>query len=320
MLNQVDFSISRPVDPSQGNWDVGFKLEMMYGTDGFFTHSNGILDQSNKSGGVSGPNNQPDLLQAYVSFGIPLVGGLTIDAGKFEDVLGYERINPTQNAFYTHSYGFSYGLPFTETGLLATYHFLRNELNTDSTTFTLGITRGWNQSIYDNNSEPDGLFKLTHHTGPLDWQFGMIFGPEGVLPYGPPDNHNWWGEFDANGSVSLADNMSVSGDVLIGNAESSGTWCSIAGYFHYQIDPHVALNARGEFYHDGKGLTTGVGGPDLNYWEATLGLAVTPMPGSQWFGNLMIRPELRYDWADQPVYDFVNFSQLVAAVDVTYRF
>jgi hypothetical protein len=320
MLNQVDLAVERAIDPSTGNWDIGFKIEGMYGRDAFFTHSNGILDETNKDGGLRGPFDQPDLLQAYVTFGVPVGGGLTITVGKFVDVLGAEQINPAANLFYTHSYSFSYGLPFTQTGFLFSYEFMRNPIASDITYLTLGMTRGWNQTLYDNNGEPDGVLYMSHHSGPMDWKVGAIFGPEGVLPFGPPDNQDFWCEFDANGSLSLSDNMSIAGNLLIGNAPHSGTWTGLTGYFHYAIDPHVAINSRLEYYHDEHGLTTGVGGPDINYWEVGLGCAITPMPGNQWLGGMQIRPEIRYDWADQPVFDFINFDQVVFACDFVWKF
>src|SRR5579872_2671225 len=66
MLNQADISLEKTMPGLlKGNWDFGFDVEAGYGRDFFFTHSNGILDQSNKNGGT-GPDDQPDLLQANV--------------------------------------------------------------------------------------------------------------------------------------------------------------------------------------------------------------------------------------------------------------
>ncbi len=83
-LNQVDLAISKSVDTSK--FDIGFDVEGIFGRDAVYTHSDGILDQVNKRGGIS-PDDDLDLEQAYVTFAIPLGNGITITAGKFVTLL-----------------------------------------------------------------------------------------------------------------------------------------------------------------------------------------------------------------------------------------
>ena len=147
MLNQADLTIERDmVFLPKGSFDAGFLVEAGYGRDDYFTHSDGLLDQHNKAGGAGGGFDQFDLLQAYVQVGIPLGTGIIIEGGKFVQLLGYESIDPTQNLFYSHSYGFSYGRPYTMTGVLGKYVFT-DEANTSNIAITGGVTRGWNQSV-----------------------------------------------------------------------------------------------------------------------------------------------------------------------------
>ena len=99
------------------------------------------------------------------------------------------------------------------------------------------------------------------------------------------------------------------------------------------------VNARAEFYHDGKGHTTGIsglmgsnntpiGGRDTNYFEVTTGVSITPMPDNQWLSGLTIRPEVRIDFADRGVFDGSssfdtpegNATQLTCAIDAYYKF
>jgi hypothetical protein len=320
MLNQADVTIERDmVNLPKGDWDFGFVLETGYGRDDFFTHSDGILDQHNKQGGT-GNDDQLDLLQANAQLGIPVGNGITVEAGKFLSMLGYERIDPTQNLFYTHSYGFAYGEPFTMTGILSAYTFADPSSPTNSTTITAGVTRGWNQSTYDNNGDPDGIMQLKTKTGSFDMTLNLLIGPEGVLPYGPSDDTHWWIVPEGIFTIRASDQLSITGDFLYGDAPDLTQWFSAAGYVQFRFDPHVALGTRLEYYHDGRGITTGVGGTDTNYWEITVGPTINPLPDSPWFGTFAIRPEIRYDYADQPVYDFSQRSQLTASVDLYYRF
>jgi hypothetical protein len=147
-----------------------------------------------------------------------------------------------------------------------------------------------------------------------------LVGPEGVLPYGPSDNSHLWVVPEAIVNWKVADQFTISGDLLYGDATQLTQWFSAALYLKYAIDPHVSINTRFEYYHDGKGVTTGVGGNDINYWEATVGVAVTPLPNNWVFQGLVIRPEVRYDYADEAVFDFENFGQLTASMDIYWKF
>jgi hypothetical protein len=318
MLNQADLTIERDmVNLPKGDWDFGGLVEVGYGRDDFFTHSNGILDQHNKQGGT-GLDDQLDILQLYGQFGIPVGTGLTLEAGKFESFLGYEKIDPTQNLFYTHSYGFSFGKPFTNTGAFASYTF-KDPSAENVATLTGGISRGWNQSIYDNNGDIDGIIQLKNTLGSSTWYANIEFGPEGVLPYGPADHGHWW--VTPEGIVSFNfDPIVISADLLYGDAPDLTQWFSAAVYFQYKIDPHMLLGARVEYYHDGRGVTTGVGGTDINYAEVTLGTTLMPFPDSPFLDTLGFRPEVRFDTADNPVLDASKHTQVTVACDIIYRY
>jgi hypothetical protein len=318
IFDQIDLELDRKIDASQGKWDVGFEVEGIYGRDAFFTHSNGILDNPNKNGGPNYSSYQPDLLQAYVDFAIPVGNGLTVKAGKMVSPFSIERIDPTANLFYTHSYIFGYGVPYTQTGITAQY-ILDNSANSLST-ITAGITRGWNQSTDDNNGVPDGILQFTDQNGAFNFTGNLLIGPEGVLPYGPPDNSDWWVVPEAIFTYKASDQMTLSGDILYGDAPHLTQWFGAAGYIDYKFSPMIAGNLRLEFYHDGNGVTTGVGGGDVNYFEATFGAAITPLPDSSVFNTFAIRPEIRVDTASQPVYDGSHWTQLTAAIDLVYRF
>ncbi len=319
MLNQVDLSAERIADTSKGQFDVGFRIDAAYGRDPFFTHSNGLFDHNNHAGG--GSVNQFDIFQAYVDFALPITHGLLIRAGKFDDLLGTEHIDPTSAAFLTHVYNFFYGLPVNQTGILARYT-LNHEFapNPNTTTITAGISRGWNQSLHDNNGSIDGIVQANVVSGNFSGTIGVIFGPEGVLPYGPSDNTDWWVTVDASGTLQISDPLSVTGEVLYGDASALTNWAGVAAYGRYALEKHVALNLRGEFYHDAHGITTGFGGGDLNYWELTIGAAITPLPDSPLFQSLTIRPELRGDWDNQAVFDFAHKSQYTFAIDAYWKF
>ena len=309
MLNQVDLDIQRTVDATQNKFDIGFNIEGFYGRDAVYTHSNGILDNHNKHGGTS-RDDDLDLEQAYLTFAIPVGSGLTLTAGKFATLLGNETINPTTNALYTHSYIFSYGIPFTQTGVLAKYNL------TDALSITAGFTRGWNQSTDDNNGAIDFL-------GELAWTVNSKLSATLNVSEGPQstdDNSDYWTVIEALGTFKVSDQLSLTADLLYGDANAIAQWYAAAGYATYTFNKYVTGNLRAEFYHDGRGFTTGVGVTDTNYIEATVGVGITPLPDNNLASSLTVRPELRLDTADRGVYDGTKFTQLTASVDAYWKF
>jgi hypothetical protein len=308
MLDQVELDFQRTiVDPSK--FDIGFNIEGLYGRDAVYTHSDGILDNGNKHGKTS-PDDDLDLEQAYLLVSVPLGTGLEFQIGKFDTLLGYEVINPTGNALYTHSYEFSYGVPFTQTGILASYNL------TSALKLTGGITRGWNQSTDDNNGAIDFL-------GQAAWNINSAWSATVNLSEGPQstgDNHDYWTVVEGIIAWQVSDQLKLAGDFLYGDANAIAQWYAAAGYADYTLNKFAAINLRGEFYHDGRGFTTGVGRTDTNYIEGTLGVAVTPTPDVNLLQSLTIRPEVRLDTADQGVFDGRKFTQLTMAVDAYLKF
>jgi hypothetical protein len=311
MLNQLDLAIARNVDASKGKFDVGFMVEGLYGRDAFFTHSNGILDETNKGGGT-GPDNQLDLEQAYVTFAIPVGSGVTLKVGKFTTLMGQEVIDATGNMFYTHSYSFSYGVPLTQTGILASYNL------TSALSLTAGVTRGWNQTLYDNNGSADFLGEVSYTVNDKL----TVVGNLSVGPQTTGDNAHYWVVAEAIPTYKVSDQLTIAVDALYGLANSYGQWYGFAGYGGYTINKYVTANSRLEYYHDGNGFTTGAGGGhDVNYWELTLGAAVTPLPDNSWFNSLTIRPEIRFDMADHAAFDSPSdFDQCNFAIDAYWKF
>src|SRR2546430_10580302 len=141
LLNQAVINFERVLVPQPGEFDWGFKLQFMYGSDARFIHSLGLFDRT------AHEILQPDLVEAYLNLHFPVIteGGLDLKLGKFITLEGAETIDPRTNVFYSHTYIFNFGIPFNHTGALATFHASK----------LLDLTRellaGVNTSIADNN-------------------------------------------------------------------------------------------------------------------------------------------------------------------------
>lgn len=318
-LNQLELFAERTVDDAltKNQFDIGARIEWRYGTDSRFIHSLGLFDYNSFS---DGPKNQWDLTQAYVDFAVPIGNGLKVRVGKIVTPIGAEVIDPSGNQFYSHSYLFGYAIPFTNTGVFGYY-----KLN-DAWSVYGGISRGWDTTLKDNNGTIDGLAGFTWTVNPTDTlAVNFISGPDQA-----GNNSRYRSLIDATLTHKIADNLSVSvngdyayeaGSLSATKTGSDAQWWGLAGYVGYTICPQLTLNGRVEYFNDDDGarLAGAVGGAGV--FEATVGVAVTPFPDNTYAKNLVIRPEVRFDYASKNFFDNgTGREQWTAAIDAYYKF
>ncbi|MBV8780724.1 MAG: porin, partial [Phycisphaerae bacterium] len=271
-LDQADLQLSRAVDFSSTDWNVGGLLEVMYGRDARFIHSNGMDFYGPGSPELS-PPDQFDIPQAYVVVNAPVGNGLKFTVGKFVTLLGYETINPTSNALYSHSYMFGFAIPFTNTGVLASYKF------SDNLNATVGLTRGWDQTLKDDNGDaPDLIGQINYTTSikGLSLIGNFITGPESP----GTTNRYWRTVLDGIATYAMGDNWVFAVNADFGYEPHAGiggkdaNWYGAAAYATYKVDPHVSITGRGEYFNDENGAR-GIG---ASVYEATLGVEIHPFP------------------------------------------
>lgn len=317
ILDQADITIERTLDLDTAvknhSLDIGGHAEMIYGYDTKYFHSNGLFDY------YHGTEYQWDLNQAYVDIGLPIGNGLDIRIGKIVTLLGYEVINPTGNPFYSHSYLFGYAIPFTNTGVFGIYN-LNDQWSVEG-----GVSRGWNQSLKDNNGAVDAIGQITYtpdSKNEKNTKIALAFteGPEAAH-----DNHDYWTVLDLvaakqlNAKTTVAVNADY-GDAPHGLGPTSAQWFGAALYGQYILNDYVTLNARGEWYDDNNGFTLGVG-RNMQVYEATLGATITPAPNNDYLKWLQFRPEVRVDYANHPYFDgATDRYQVQFAIDAIYQF
>ena len=312
-FNQADLTFERTVDPSKGKFDVGGRMEWIWGSDAAFIHSNGLFDWYN---GPENPDEQWDPVQAYVDFALPIGSGLDLKVGKFVTLLGYETINPTNNPFYSHSYLFGFAIPFTHTGVLATY-----VLN-PQWTISAGVTRGWEQAFKDNNRAPDFLGSVTWAPNEK-WKFALnnTTGAEQAN-----DSRDLRTVFDLVATYTVNEKLTLGFNGDYGFESNSATaripgndaqWYGIATYLSQKLCDAATVNVRGEWFDD----TDGSRGLGTNVYEVTLGLTITPFYKDNTLSNFKLRPEVRWDYGQTPLFDTgTRHDQFTAAIEGYFTF
>jgi hypothetical protein len=325
LLDQLDLNISRQVDASKGKFDVGFTIEQIYGADAALLHANGLTTYSPSkilgaytAGPERSPKNQYDLTQAFLTFAVPVGNGLTVTVGKFDTLLGYEVIDPTQNTFFSHSFLFTQ-IPLTQTGVLVGYNVM------SGLTVTGGFTRGWDQALKDTNGSLDALGQIKYTQDKLTLILNASTGDQ--EPTGSGLN-GWRTVFDAVAQYAYADNLTLAVNADYGfepqvDAGSTGQWYGAAVYGTYKISQMFSVSGRAEWFDDQDGVAPVSFNPGVpnTYYELTLGVAIKPFPTNNIGSNLVIRPEVRLDYADKPTWVGDNsHDQLTAAIEAYFTF
>ncbi len=333
LLNQVVINFERALAPKLDEFDWGFRLQFMYGSDARFIHSLGLFDDTAATSIL-----QPDLVEAYLNLHFPVIteGGLDLKLGKFVTLEGAETIDPHTNFFYSHTYIFNFGIPFNHTGALATWH-ATSHLN-----LVAGLTRGVNTSVDDNNDS------IAFHGGiGLDLNEGKIVvsAATHIGPETPNNNHDQRYLNTITTTWKITDKLTSITDLNYAHdAGADADAYGVAQYFTYAINSWLTAGVRGEIFRDDKGFyvvsfandhdpmralegeptidSRTVGGGKTTYGAVTLGLNIKPtVPKAA--ASLAIRPELRFDSAlngTHPFNDSSQLNQFTAGIDVIISF
>ncbi len=333
LLNQVVINFERALAPQPGEFDWGFKLQFMYGSDARFIHSLGLFDDTAATSIL-----QPDLVEAYLNLHFPIIteGGLDLKLGKFVTLEGAETIDPRTNFFYSHTYIFNFGIPFNHTGALATWH-ATSHLN-----LVAGLTRGVNTSVDDNNDSVafHGGIGLDLNEGKLAISVATHIGPET-----PNNNHDQRYLNTITTTWKITDKLTSITDLNYAHdAGADADAYGVAQYLTYAINSWLTAGVRGEIFRDDKGFYVvsfandhdpmralegeptidprTLGGGKTSYGAITVGVNMKPsMPKP--IAGLTIRPELRFDRAlngTQPFNDSNERNQFTAGIDVIVGF
>jgi hypothetical protein len=294
-FNIAEFSIKK--DPTE-RYPFGYGLVLTAGMDSQKNHALGIFRGDDDQFAF---RNTPrfDLQEAYVSGRIPIGNGLTLKGGKFVTLLGYEVIEAPNNLNFSRGYLFTFSLPLTHVGGLASYAV------TDWLTVTAGGVVGWDVAR-DNNGAPSwtgqfAFLPFKDFAATLNW----ITGPEQL-----DDDDNLRTVLDFVLSYTGFKGFTLAANVDYGWEEnepsltgtrrrpSTATWQAYAGYVAYDWTEKLRTAVRGEIFRDADGARTLAAGSGAN---VTL-YGVTATAQYKIWKGLMGRLEYRHDQANRKVF------------------
>lgn len=249
-----------------------------------------------------------DPTQYYLTYTAPIENGISFQAGRFVTLLGAETINTYNNLNYNESKSiiFGFGIPFTHTGIRASYTF------NDYVALTAGLNNGWDDPADPNNGGPnvEGELTLNNKDKSLSLVVNGIYGPNFAPATSPAigkSNMNL-GAVDpiATWKPSFVPNLTLQTEYLYASQDGpvvnghSASWQGLAQYVVYDFTPSLESATRGEFFQDKDGGRTGTA---QTLWEITqtFSYKVPEVTG------LLARLEYRHDNSSQNFFFNNNF-------------
>jgi Putative beta-barrel porin-2, OmpL-like. bbp2 len=261
------------------NADWGYRVDVVYGTDAqktqAFGNSGGTWDVTFDNGEYGWA-----IPQAYAELAY---GDWSVKVGHFFTPLGYEVIPATGNFFYSRSLTMFNSEPFTHTGVLGTYN------GYDNVTLYAGWTLGWDTGFDQFDGGNNWLGGLTIEcTDDISFTYLSTAGNFGFRSAGEDAySHSIVVQAELSQCwkyVFQSDFVDAGG--LYGDDDFENQDYGINQYLFYTASDCLAYGARMEWWKSDQ-LT----GESTSFYEITGGINYRP------HANVVVRPEIRYDWS-----------------------
>jgi hypothetical protein len=318
-LNQLYLITERLTKTDGCGIDVGGRVDLLYGTDRRYVTAYELDSEWNLGERFYG-------LAMPQAYGDIAVNDLVIRAGHFLAPVGYESVMAPENFFYSHSYSFLYGQPTTVSGGELIY-----KVN-DKISVNTGINTGWNDWLSPNGKiNYFGGFNWTSKDGTSTLAFQTFMGNTNPERGVDSDRFHCFLVFTQQlgkkWKYALENNLGY--DTNPFGTGVHGDWLGFANYLIYEINDCWSFGMRYEWFMDDDGtVVTRVGPPaagpyPAHFNEFSWGFDYKPHKSK----NLLVRTELRYDWAgdslpvgQRPFDDGRRNDQVLWGTDVILRF
>ena len=292
-LNQLYLIGEKATKTEDRDWDIGGRVDLLYGTDQRFAVANGLETQWNEGSrfyGLAMPQLYGDL--AYKKW--------VFRFGHFYTIHGNEVVTAPDNFFYSHAYAFQYGEPFTHTGAMAKWQL------SERLSLTGAIVEGWDNWT-DLNKKPAfmGGFNWTSPSEKTSLAWALTLSNEqapGVESSRTLSTVVFTQKMGEKWKYIFQNDYGFETNVNDGGTDAK--WYSFVNYLTYDLNDKWSLGARYEWFTDEDGTrVAGIGERDgflkgipltaipARWQEATIGV------NYKYNANVLVRSELRWDWA-----------------------
>ncbi|TWT92104.1 porin [Stieleria varia] len=283
-LHQAWLYAERAIDTSCG-FDIGGRIDYVYGTDGPDTQAFGTGNRGWDNSWDHGNDYGHAIPQLYMEAGY---GDMSVKVGHFYTLIGYEVVTAPDNFFYSHAYTMYNSEPFTHTGVLGTYNA------SDDLTVWGGYTLGWDSGFDDNGDNFLGGFSASVSDS-LTLTYATTIGRFGEARFQGVEK-GYMQSIVADFALSDKLNYVFQTDYLDTEDNTGATvreTFDINQYLLYSVNDCLGYGARFEWYNE-EGVFSPVG-TSADIYALTLGVNYKP------HANVIVRPEVRFDWDDDQV-------------------
>jgi len=265
-------------------------------------------------------NDDFTISQGFVTYKAPVGKGIDFKFGKFATWIGAELWESVDNPNYSRSLLYQNAIPFTHTGLAVSYPLL------DNLTATGYFVNGWDTFVDNNGAKTFGYQFIWAVAENTSFIVNGSHGAEQDEDLAEGANENWRHFWDlilafkplANTSINLNFDYGteegaegIGGGFYASPTGRNGQWWGFAGIINQDLSDAVGVAFRGEYFDDKDGARLGV--DELDIWEITGTVNIKIRE------NLLVRPEIRYDEANQEVFAGQD-NELTTAISVAYMF
>ena len=248
------------------------------------------------------------------------LSALSLSFGRFDAPIGFERDDEPLNLVPTSSFTFENARPVKFTGLMGRY-----ALSPKVSVLGL-VANGWDQDI-DNNSGKTGGFKLqVFPSAGLALAGGVLYGPEEDATNASPRTL-----LSGDATWQPMSKLIIQTEAHHGS-QAGNTWTGVVGQAFWRFGRSAGLTVRGDVMDDPDGFRTGTGqtlssltiSPWYFYREAQEGVFSNIEFTNFRLPAFSLRPALRFDHSDQPVFEkkdgSLSQSNVTAVVELVYIF
>ncbi len=279
--------------------DIGFRMDLSFGFSlpevAQRPGSSATAAQPSTSAPSAPVDDDFDVQQGFVTWNAPVGNGLKLDFGKFITHVGVEVFDGYDgwNQNWSRAFTFGLGIPFTHTGLRASY-----DIN-DKLSVMGAVFNGWGGGgVSDNNDTKSFGLQLAY--APIDWVdfvVNYVGGEETVA------ENSWRNVVELITNIRPLNDLLFTLNFVYGDEENTSIaplggdtqWWSFVGYARYDFNDWFSMNLRGEHLNDQDGFATAVAGQEL--W------AFTVTPEFRIHQNMVVRLEYRHDESNINTFD-----------------